>query len=69
MNGVVFPFLPLWADYLVGGITILLFLVSGGIAIGKSGRNPSWALVMLVPWVQIVMIWLWAYKRWPRRDL
>lgn len=68
MSNVFLPFLPVWAEYLVAGIAVLVLLISAGIAIGKSGRNPSWALLLLLPWVQIILFWLWAYKRWPARD-
>ncbi len=66
--GVIFTFLPQWADYLIGGIALLILLVTSGIAIGKTGRHPIWALALLVPGVQIIVIWAWAYGRWPARD-
>jgi hypothetical protein len=60
-----FPFLPVWAEYLIAGLTILSLLVCAGIAIGKSGRHPIWALLLLLPGLQIIVFWLWAYKSWP----
>ncbi|HEY1096467.1 MAG TPA: hypothetical protein VGF14_04435 [Alphaproteobacteria bacterium] len=65
MSASFFPFLPIWAEYLIAGITLLILLISSGIAIGKMGRHPIWALALLVPWVQIIAFWLAAYKRWP----
>ena len=62
------PFLPMWAEYLVAGIALMIMLIAGGIAIGKTGRNPAWALLLLFPWVQIIAFWMWAYCKWPARD-
>jgi hypothetical protein len=68
MNASFFPFLPLWAEYLIAGITVMMLLISGGIAIGKTGRHPAWALLLLIPYAQIIVFWLVAYAVWPRRD-
>ena len=68
MIAVFFPFLPIWAEYLVAGITLLILLVTAGIAIGKTGRHPIWALALLLPYVQIIALWGLAYKAWPARD-
>ena len=67
-HNVFLPFLPVWAEYLTAGIALMILLISAGIAIGKTGRNPAWALLLLFPWVQIILFWVWAYTRWPARD-
>ena len=58
-------YLPVWAEFLLKGITILVLLVSSGVAIGKMGRHPIWALLLLLPGAQIIVFWLAAYKSWP----
>ena len=68
MIAIFFPFLPIWAEYLIAGITLLILLITAGIAIGKSGRHPIWALALLLPVMQVIVFWLWAYGHWPARD-
>lgn len=67
MSASFFPFLPLWAEYFMAGITVMMLLITGGIAIGKTGRHPAWALLLLVPYVQIIILWWAAYATWPSR--
>ncbi|HMK22495.1 MAG TPA: hypothetical protein VK466_09190 [Terriglobales bacterium] len=45
-----FLFLPLW-------------FFSRGIA--KAGFSPWWALLGVVPLVNLVMLWVFAYAKWP----
>jgi hypothetical protein len=68
MNAGFFPFLPIWAEYLIAGIAVMMLLISAGVAIGKTGRHPAWALLLLFPYVQIIMFWLAAYTKWPFSD-
>jgi hypothetical protein len=40
-----------------------------GIALGKTGRNPLWALAAFVfPPLLTVGLWIVALSRWPRLD-
>jgi predicted PurR-regulated permease PerM len=59
-----------------GGVLLLLFIL---VAVGyfawccvrilaRSGHSRWWALPMVVPGVNLVLIWLFAYARWPRLD-
>lgn len=34
----------------------------------RSGRSGWWALAMLVPGINILLVWLFAYAAWPRFD-
>ena len=34
----------------------------------KTGINPAWSLLGLVPFVNIVALWVFAYARWPALD-
>lgn len=65
MTSDLLSFLPVWAEYLIKGIIVLVLLVSGGVAIGKMGRHPIWALLLVLPWVPFIVFWLAAYTRWP----
>jgi hypothetical protein len=34
----------------------------------RAGLSPLWAALMVVPVLNLVLIWLFAYARWPRLD-
>jgi hypothetical protein len=36
--------------------------------LGRAGHNRAWALLMIVPVVNLGLVWLFAYARWPRLD-
>jgi hypothetical protein len=33
----------------------------------KAGFEPQWAFVLLIPVVNIIMIWVFAFANWPKR--
>lgn len=39
-----------------------------GRVIGRAGYSPWWALLVLVPLVNLVALWVFAYARWPAID-
>lgn len=44
---------------------VLFCLWLGYRILQKAGFDGLWALVLLVPVVNIVMIWVFAFSRWP----
>jgi len=60
--------LPLWFVYLVIAITLTYGLVLGGWVLAKAGRSPVWVLLLLVPYVNVIAVWAFAYARWPFVD-
>ncbi len=42
-----------------------LVLWMGGIILEKAGLPPKWVFILLVPVVNIAMIWVFAFTRWP----
>lgn len=46
----------------------ILFLWLYARILGRAGFSPLWALVMLVPIVNLVMLWVFAFVRWPAVD-
>jgi hypothetical protein len=62
--------LPQWAQYLVEGLLIFLLMASSAIVLGRAGKSPWWALLMLVPYnvVVVALIWAFAFSKWPRID-
>ena len=57
--------LPPWLGYFLLGLLLTYMIGTAGWIIARSGRSPLWALLLLVPWVNVVAIWLFAYCRWP----
>lgn len=57
--------LPEWSYYLIQGVSISCLLVVSAIILGRAGRSPYWALLVIVPYVAIVAIWALAFVRWP----
>ena len=60
-----------------GGILLLLLFILVAVGyfawccvriLNRAGCNPLWALPMCIPGVNLVLIWLFAYGRWPRLD-
>jgi len=42
-----------------------LFGIPAAMVIRKAGYSPAWILVMFVPIVGLVMLWVFAFSRWP----
>jgi hypothetical protein len=51
-------------------LIVLLFLILPvwliSRAVSKSGISGWWALLGLIPIVNLVMLWVFAFARWPR---
>ena len=58
--------LPPWAGYLVLGLLVLGLISCGGFILARLGYKPLWALLMVIPVVQIAAYWALAFMRWPR---
>ncbi|MFV3127369.1 hypothetical protein [Niveispirillum sp. KHB5.9] len=62
-------FLPGWASILVVVLTITWTVCMAGIALGKTGRNPLWAVTVFVFFPMLTIgLWILALTRWPRMD-
>lgn len=57
-----------WLGYSIIAVLLTYVLSAGGWVLARAGRNPLWVLALLVPWVNIAAIWLFAYARWPAQD-
>ena len=57
-----------WQFYLIISIVMTYTMVAGGWVLAKAGRSPLWVLFLLVPYVNVVAIWIFAYMRWPFVD-
>jgi uncharacterized membrane protein YhaH (DUF805 family) len=44
---------------------ILLFMVPIWKIVSKAGFSGAWALLALIPLINIIMLWVFAFVRWP----
>lgn len=51
---------------LIGYLVFVLWI--GGRIVRKAGLAWPWTLFLLVPMVNVVMIWVFAFCRWPAVD-
>jgi hypothetical protein len=57
-----------WLGHLLVGIWLVALMAFASIVSARAGRSPLWVLLLLVPWVSVVALWVFAYARWPRVD-
>ena len=60
--------LPQWVALLIIGIYVMLKVGLAGFVLARTGRSPLWALVLIVPVLEILGIWALAYAPWPRYE-
>ena len=51
--------------YILVLVLASLVLWMGGIILEKAGLSAKWVFILLVPVVNIAMIWVFAFTRWP----
>lgn len=57
--------ISLWQVLIIALIIWLPLWVFARI-IRKAGYSGWWALIILVPFLSIVMVWVFAFSKWPR---
>lgn len=57
-----------WLGYLIIAVVMTYTLTLGGWAVAKAGRSPLWILLLLIPYVNVLAFWAFAYVRWPAVD-
>jgi uncharacterized membrane protein YhaH (DUF805 family) len=51
-----------WAAGLVG---FLVLAIPGAMILRKAGYSGWWVLIILVPILNLIMYWMFAFTRWP----
>lgn len=57
--------LPQWLEYTLAGFCIMYLMYACGKVLARLGYSPAWCLTLFVPYIQILAIWGFAYKKWP----
>ncbi len=56
--------LSIW-HWLVVLIYLVVFIVPAWRIASKAGFNGAWSLLMIVPLLNVILIWIFAFVRWP----
>ena len=56
--------ISIWSLLIIIFVVIIHILIFGPIA-KKAGYSRWWALIMLVPVVNLIMIWVFSFAKWP----
>ena len=46
-------------------IIALMVFVPFGKILSRTGHSPLWAILLIIPIVNWVVIWVFAFKKWP----
>ena len=57
-----------WQEMLILSIVGAILVLVGGMVVVRAGRAPFWSLLLLVPYVQFIAIWVFAFIGWPLID-
>ncbi len=57
----------IWHFIIILLIFILIVWIFGRI-LNKAGRSRWWVLLIFVPIVNFIMIWVFAFTKWPRLE-
>jgi uncharacterized membrane protein YhaH (DUF805 family) len=55
-------------EVIIGIIFLLLFIFPYFRIFQRTGHSGWWAILIVVPLVNIIMLWVFAYIRWPALD-
>jgi hypothetical protein len=58
--------LPLWAKYLLQGILAFVEISAAAVLLSRAGRSPYLAFLIILPYVQIAALWVFAFTVWPK---
>ena len=50
--------------YSIMGLLLAVLIGVAGFACARLRISPLWALALLVPYVNVIIIWILAYSRW-----
>jgi ATP/ADP translocase len=63
---------PMHADsplhWFVGLVGFLLFVIPAVKIVRKAGYSGWWVVASLIPFVNVIMFWVFAFARWPLED-
>ncbi|MBI1273532.1 MAG: hypothetical protein GC131_05570 [Alphaproteobacteria bacterium] len=61
--------LPPWAAFTLLGVMMTYAIGLAGFILARMGIKPLWALLILVPFANVTMLWVLAHKKWPAEQI
>lgn len=46
-------------------LLLVIFVIPAWRVVAKAGFNGAWSLLLLIPFVNLIAIWVFAFMRWP----
>lgn len=59
--------MSIW-HWLVALFWVTVFIVPGWRIAKKAGFHGAWSLLLLVPLLNVVILWVFAFVRWPKEQ-
>ncbi len=59
--------LPVWGQFLLEGILLFVEISAAAVVLTRVRRNPYFAFLIIIPYVQILAIWYLAFSKWPKK--
>lgn len=59
--------LSIW-HWIVALFWVAVFLIPGWRIASKAGYSGAWSLLLLVPLLNVVVLWVFAFVRWPANE-
>ena len=57
---------PIWISYGVISVVITYSMCVFGVVFGKMGRSPFLGLVFPLPFLGLILLWVYGLGRWPQ---
>jgi hypothetical protein len=48
-------------------VWLAIILVPFGKLLKRTGHSAAWCLAFIIPFVNLIALWIFAFKRWPQR--
>ena len=57
-----------WNTWHWGGILIfaVIFVIPAWKIVSKAGYSGAWSLFAFIPLINVIMLWVFAFSKWPR---
>jgi hypothetical protein len=55
-------------EYLLKGLTVFAMIALPAVVVGRAGKSPYLALLLMAPIANVWAVWAFAYSDWPKVD-
>jgi hypothetical protein len=61
--------LPRSLLFFIYGVIWAYTIAAGGYVLARSGIKPLWILAVIVPTLNLIALYVWAWRRWPMQNI